>query len=890
MAQKKKTDVGEPTGRRLTEADLKRVPWRCIGPAIMGGRISDMAFAPGNPKTFYLGYASGGVWRTTNRGTTFEQLFKTEETSSIGAIAVCDAPADWKGWDKSVSKADRAKQGQGRIIWVGTGEGNGRNSSSWGNGVYRSTDGGETWDHLGLEDSHDIPRLAVHPSDPDTCYVAALGHLWGFNETRGVYKTTDGGKTWDRVLYIDPQTGCCDILVDPKNPNIVFAALYQRHRTSWSFRSGGPQGGIYRSTDAGKTWTKLSQGLPSQTGRIGLDLFAGDSKILMAVVESTEKGANSIRDDRMRGGGVFRSEDGGETWERRSVRSPRAFYFSKIKMDPQDSQRVYMLGWTCEVSDDGGFSFREGFADLLHADHHAILIDPNDPDHLLIGTDGGVSQSFDRGKTWDFLNTMPTGQFYNISLDDSDPYRIIGGLQDNGTWLGPSATRKRQKADEASKVSECGITNSDWQVVYWGDGFHSDFDPETPNIVFGEWQGGNLGKINLITGEKRFIAPEAREGEPRHRYNWNAPFLISRHHPSTIYHAGNKVFRVNFKEESWVCISDDLTTKNPDRMETVGSNAETYCTLVSLAESPRQKGVIWAGSDDGLIHVTRDDGKTWANVTPESVAGRYVSRIEASSHVDGRAYASIDGHRLNDYRPCVLTTDDFGQSWTDLTSNLPERRSVMVVREDVRNPEVLYCGTENAIYVSLNRGGEWVKMHGKALPTVPVYDIKQQARVGDLVLGTHGLSIWVLDDARWISELTPDVLASGLHLFSIQDCRPQWFLEYSGLWTHKVFRAPNPPAGVRIDYWLGEYPNEEVSITIEDAQGVVMKKITGSNAPGYNRATWDLTPNDWLQALDRGEDTLFQSYQVQPGKYKVKLTCGKLKAEGRFQVLPRKLD
>ena len=854
----------------------------------MGGRISDMAFVPGNPKAFYIGYASGGLWRTSNRGTTFEQLFKNEETSSIGSVVVSDAPADWKGWDKDVPKAERKEKGKGKIIWVGTGEGNGRNSSSWGNGVYRSTDGGETWTHLGLEDSHDIPRMAVDPRDPDTCYVAALGHLWGPNDTRGVYKTSDGGKKWERVLFIDVETGCCDIAVDPKNPDTVYAAMYHRRRTPFSFSSGGPEGGIYRSTDAGKTWTKLAGGLPTKTGRIGIDIFPGDTKKLIAVVESTENGANSIRDDRMRGGGVFRSDDGGDTWTRHSVRSPRAFYFSKIKFDPNNDQRVYMLGWTTEVSDDGGATFRGGWADLLHADHHAILIDPNDSDHIIVATDGGASQTFDGGKSWDFLNTMPVGQFYNISVDDSDPYRIIGGLQDNGTWVGPSATNRLQRKDDAQRVGACGITNADWQTVVWGDGFHAEFDPEDPNLVYGEWQGGNLTMANLVTGERRYIAPEAREGEPRHRFNWNSPFFISAHDPKVIYIAGNSVFEITNRGEKWERISGDLTTKDPDKMETVGSNAETYCTVVSLAESGAKKGVLWSGSDDGLIHVTQDDGKTWRNVTPVTVKGRYISRIEASVHFAGTAYVTVDGHRSDDYDPCVLATDDFGKSWRDITSNLPKRRSCMVVREDRFNSDVLYLGTEGGVFLSLNKGGDWVRMHGEALATVPVYDIKQQARVRDLVLGTHGLSIWVLDGAGWIGELSQDVLSSPLHLFSIQDARPQWFLEYSGLWTHKIFRAQNPPTGVKIDYWISEYTGDDLSITIENDKGIMMKKLSGSNAPGYNRVTWDLIPEEWLQLNDKNEDTLFQKSHVAPGEYKVKLSMGKLKAEGTFKVLQRK--
>lgn len=882
-----KDSPADAPARLITADDFKRLPWRSVGPAIMGGRVADMAFVPGDYKSYYVGYATGGLWRTVNHGTTFEPLFDKEETSSIGSIAVCHAPADWKGWEEDVKKSERAEKGKGKIIWVGTGEGNGRNSSSWGNGVYRSTDGGKKWVHLGLENTHDIPRLAVDPRDPDVCYIAALGHLWGHNEDRGVYKTTDGGKTWDKVLYIDEKTGACDVIVDPKNPDVVYAAMYMRLRKAWSFVSGGPEGGIYKSTDAGKTWKKLSGGLPAQTGRIGLDIFAGDTNKLIAVVESTENGGNSIRDDRMRGGGVFRSDDGGETWRRLSVRSPRAFYFSKIKFDPSNDQRVYMLGWTTEVSDDGGATFREGWGDIIHADHHAILVDPTDPKHIIVGSDGGIYQTFDQGANWDFLNTHATGQFYNISLDMSEPYRIIGGLQDNGTWVWPSATGKQEDKDDAQRVPQTGITNGDIDFVLWGDGFHADFDPTDRDVVFGEWQGGNLTRVNLRTGEKRFLSPEAREGQARHRYNWNAPFFVSQHNPGIIYHGGNRVYKVATDGTKWEAISDDLTTKNPDKMDTAGSQAETHCTLVSLAESPRTPGELWAGSDDGLVHVTRDEGKTWSNVTPPTGNGRYVARLQPSAHAEGRCYVCLDGHRDDHMDPCVMVTEDFGKTWTDITGDLPPRRSAKVIREDQVNPNVLYVGTENALYVSFNRGQSYVKLHGKALPTVPVDDIKQHPRDTDVVIATHGRSVWILDDAHWIGEMTPEAYGAGLHLFTVRPAAPRWFIPYNGLWSHKMFRAPNPPMGIKIDYWVGSYTGEDVSIVIEDAKGVEVKKLSGGNAAGYHRVVWNLQPHDWLKAADQGEDS-FMEFHARPGIYKVKISMGELKQEGTFEVLARK--
>lgn len=872
--------------RKLKESDLKRLPWRSVGPAIMGGRISDMCFAPGNSKTFYVAYATSGLWRTKNHGNTFESLFDKESTCAIGSIAVCDAPADWEGWDSATKKPERLEKGKEKIIWVGTGEGNGRNSSSWGNGVYRSTDSGKTWQHCGLAESHDIPRIAVDPRNPDVCFVAALGHLWGTNEERGLYKTTDGGKTWVKVLGIDEKTGCCDVALDPKNPETVYAAFYERIRSPYSFKSGGKKGGIHKSVDGGKTWKQLTKGLPKNTGRIGLDIFAGDTAKLVAVVEATDGGANSIRDDRMRGGGVFRSDDGGESWRRSSHRSPRAFYFSKVKFDPKDDNRVYMLGWTTEVSDDGGETFRGGWGDILHADHHAIIVDPADADHIVIGTDGGAYQTFDKGANWEFLNTIAVGQFYNIALDDSTPYRISGGLQDNGSWVWPSSNPVREaEEDKACRTPATGITNAQVDFILWGDGFHTDFDPEDANVVYAEWQGGNLSRINLESGDRRWLKPEAREGQPEYRFNWNAPFFVSKHKPHAIYLGGNVVFKLTNKGDNWEAISPDLTTADGGKMNTAGSNAENYCTLVSLDESPLKAGLLWSGSDDGLVYVSQNDGKTWENATPPTAKGRYVSRTTASRFNEGRCYISLDGHRMDDMSPCVMATEDFGKTWRDITGDLPQSHSAMVVREDDANENVLYCGTENALYVSLDRGQTWVKMHGKALPTVPFYDIKQHARDRDLVIATHGRSVWVLDNANWLGEATPERLEKALHLFSMRDVKPIQRLHYNGLWTHKMFRAPNAPNGVVIDYWINEYTGDDLSCTIENSHGVPVKKLTGSGAPGFNRIVWNLQPDEWHKLADKSEELMMNDWHCRPGVYTVKLKMGEHSAEGTFTIL-----
>lgn len=877
--------------RQLRADDLKGLPWRSVGPANMGGRVADLAIAPGNPKTFFVAFATGGLFKTTNNGTTFSPVFDDQATASIGSVAVADAPPDWPGWADEHDdpnpdpNKDPAERGKGKIVWVGTGEGNGRNSSSWGNGVYRSTDGGSTFQHLGLTDAHDIPRLAVDPRNPDVCYVAALGHLWGANDRRGIYKTTDGGKTWNAMLQIDHNTGACDILIDPHNPDTVYAAMYARRRTAYSFQSGGTTGGIYRSHDAGDNWTKLTQGLPAQTGRIGLDVYQKDSRILYAVIESDLGGwspdafANDSKE-----GGLFRTEDRGESWTRVNEMAPRAFYFSKVRIDPKNDRRIYLLGWGLSVSDDEGRHFRAGGARKPHVDMHALVINPNDTDHLLLGSDGGIYLSYDRGKTWDFLNHLAVGQFYNIAIDSSDPYRIGGGLQDNGTWIGPSATIWATGRDALGEEGTA-ITNHQWDFINNGDGFHVAFHPHDSNLIYAESQGGELVRIQLDTGRRKRLKPAPKEGQDRFRYNWNAPFFISTHDADVLYLAGNYVFRFTERGEKWTRISDDLSTRDPNKIMTVGSDAETHGTVVSLAESPLHKGMLWAGTDDGLIHLTTNDGASWTDVTPELVGGLYVSKIEPSRHQPDTAYAAIDGHRSDDMTPNLIVTTDAGKSWQSIVGDLPQDAPVKVVREDVSNPNVLYAGTERAAFVSIDRGAHWVKLNGKTLPTVAVDDLAQHPREMDLVAGTHGRSIYVLDDASPLSQLSREVLNADLHLFHIADGKPRIYLPYGGIWGDRIFTAKNPPMGARITYWLRDYPGEDVKVAITDANGNSVRELTGSNRPGINRVVWDLqyekhdkhrNPNEWLR----------QTQFVPPGQYTATVTLGKRKAKKTFAVLP----
>ncbi|PYQ09605.1 MAG: hypothetical protein DMH00_12695, partial [Acidobacteria bacterium] len=770
--------------RELTEKDLSTLSWRSVGPANMGGRVSAIALVPGSRTSFYVGFGTGGVFKTGNLGVTFAPVFDKSPLLSIGALAVADAPPDWPGWaeekkkaaeapppEKPPSEKDEAERGKGKIVWVGTGEGNGRNSSSWGNGVYRSTDSGASFVHLGLEATHDIPRVAVDPRNPDVCYVAALGHLWGVNPERGVYKTGDGGKTWQQVLKIDDKTGACDVALDPSHPDTVYAGMYARRRTPWSFTGNSQAGGIFRSDDAGKSWKKLTQGLPTRTGRIGLTVFPKNPKILYAVVESDLGGTGRDPfEDRSTSGGLFRTDDRGDTWTRVSNYDFRAFYFSRVAVDPEDDKRVYLPGWDLAVSEDGGKTFRRSGSVDVHVDFHAIVVNPADPKQIIVGNDGGVYISHDRAESWEHLNRMAVGQFYRIALDNGDPYRIAGGLQDNGSWMGPSGTLFT--TDDSSKD---GILNSDWQVVGGSDGFTVAFDPTDPNLIYVTGQGGELVRRRLDNNVTRLIRPAPREGQERFRFNWNTPYFVSPHDPTVLYMGGNRVFKLTERGDQWTPISGDLSRREVDKIQTVGSDAETYGTVVSLTESPVKQGLLWAGTDDGLVQLTDNDGKSWANVTPKEAGGFYISRIAPSWKEAKTAYVAVDGHRSDVFKPLLLETDDLGRSWSNITGDLPPGAPVNVVLEDPANPQVLYVGTECGLFVSLNRGKHWVRLNGKSLPPAPVDDIVMHPRQKDLVVGTHGRSIWILDDASFFAQLTPDSRGKAVTLLNILPARQRLY-------------------------------------------------------------------------------------------------------------------
>jgi photosystem II stability/assembly factor-like uncharacterized protein len=846
----------------VTASALKTLKARAIGPAIMGGRISDIALDPSDPHTFYVALATGGLMKTTDQGGTFKGVFEHEAVASTGAVAV--APSNAK------------------VVWLGTGEANDRNSSGWGRGVYRSTDGGATWTPSGLAASRAIARIVVHPKDPDTAWVAVMGHLWTASAERGLYKTTDGGKTWTAVLtapapYGD-RVGAGDVAVDPSDPQVVYAALYARRRTPWSFTAGPPAtdgkdlGGIFKSTDGGATWRKLAGGLPTGTGRIGLAVYAKDPKVVYAVVQSDEAGAAGSGDVRSKRGGVFRSDDAGETWTRTSPLDPRPFYFSQIRVDPANDKRVYVLGFTLHVSDDGGRSFREDLGEKLHPDLHALAVDPRDPRHLLLGTDGGLYESYKGGESWQHLNRMAAGEFYRIQADNGTPYRICGGLQDNENWVGPSRT-----------FSKDGIVNQDWIALGGGDGFYCVFDPRDPDVVYAESQGADLQRLDLKSGQEKDLRPQPAEGSTAFRFHWDAPLLGSTHDPDVLYLAGNRVFELRGRGEQWRAISPDLSTQDPARSAATGSGAETFEVVYTLAESPVTKGLLWAGTDDGKLWVTENGGGSWTDLSasvPPPARGQWMSRVEPG-HAEAKvAYLAVDAHREGDDRPMLFRTADLGRTWQSIASDLRADGPVKVVREDPANPDVLYVGTEFGLFVSLDRGGHWLPLGD--LPTVAVEDILVHPRDHDLVVATHGRSLYVLDDAAALARITPAVLASKAHLFAPRPVQGRHllpgFAEWSG--TTGVYRGANPPEGAIFTYWVKEDVGEPVKIAVEGPGGKPVANLTGSSRAGVDRVTWDLVPTKDLLNDYGGEGKKL----VAPGEYKVTLTYADAKSEQTLQV------
>jgi len=858
------------TPKSPLEEAFSRLEYRSIGPAVMGGRIADVEGVPGDPNVVYVASASGGLWKTTNGGTTWKPIFERQGTISLGDIAL--APSNPE------------------VVWVGTGETNVRNSVSFGDGVYKSTDGGKTWQHMGLTDTERISAIVINPQNPDIVYIGALGHAFGPNEERGVFMTTDGGKTWTKTLYIDNQHGVADLEIDPTNPNILYAGMWSFERKPWTHRSGSEKGGVYKSIDGGRTWNKLTNGLPKLMGRIGIRVAPSNPNVVYVIVEAKD-------------GTLYRSDDRGETFKNVSKNTDivsRGFYYTRVRVDPTNENHIFAVASTLFTSVDGGKTFRS-ITGKTHVDFHALWLDPKNPKRMWHGQDGGVAVSYDGGETWEAVYNIPLGQFYQIHADNRLPfYYVMGGLQDNGSWSGPSRTRE-----------PAGIMNDDWRMVSFGDGFYVINNPDNPELYLSESQGGDIVWTDWRSREQQSVNPwgHSSGGGPaagrKFRFNWNSPIVFSQHDKTTVFLAGNVVFKSPDFGKTWEQISPDLTTNDPEKLKDAGgpvaienTTAEYHSTIISIAESPVQRGQIWVGTDDGNLQVTTDGGKNWNNLI-KNVSGiganSPVSHVEPSHTNANTAFVAFDRHMFDDFRPYIFKTTDSGKTWTNISSNLPAKAYVQVVREDPKNTNLLYAGTELGLFASYTGGKDWIPLHLKNLPNVAVHDILIHPRENDLILATHGRSIWIFDDATVIQQMTPQILNSNAYLFPV---RPA--LRYTSRFSRygigdKAFAGPNPPAGALITYYLKEKLDDKATFKVQifDRDGKLVQDLEHpSREKGLNRVAWNLRlggpevrkpPTEEQLAFGGGP----RGPQVLPGTYTVKLTVNDKTLEERVEV---KLD
>ncbi len=790
---------------------------RSIGPANMSGRIAAIDAVNAQPEIMYVGAATGGVWKTVNGGTTWTPIFDDQRDSSIGAVAVF--------------------QPNPEIVWVGAGEGNPRNSAGVGRGVYRSIDGGKTWKSVGLEKTERIHKLILHPTNPEIAYAAAMGTTWGENPERGVYKTADGGKTWNRVLFVDERTGVSDLAIDPANPNRLIASMWEHRRWPWFFKSGGPGSGLYQTTDGGTNWRKLTpkEGIPEgELGRIGLAFARNNPKVVYALIEAKRNV-------------LMRSDDSGTNWkavnQEKNV-SPRPFYFSDIAVSPTDENTIYRMANAFDVSTDGGKTFKPVTRrSVLHGDHHVLWIHPNGK-LMANGNDGGMGISLDQGKKWRFIDNLPVAQFYRISADLEVPYNVSGGLQDNGSWRGPSAVLKGG-----------ALMNAHWESVGIGDGFFALTDPDNPDYGYSTWQGGNLIYFSSKLGMRKSIRPT--ESDVKHRYNWNAAFAFDPFDKKAIYYGSQFVHVSRDKGQSWQILSPDLTTNNPEKQNQAQSGgltldataAENHCSILSIAPSPLKRGVLWAGTDDGNLQVTTDGGKTWTRVSDSLVssglvpAESWVSHVEASKFDPATAFVTIDDHRRANWQTYVLVTRDYGKTWENLATAEIDGFA-HVIEQDPVNKDLLFVGTEFGLYVTFNGGKNWTKWT-QGLPTVPVTDVLVHPREHDLVIGTHGRGAYIIDDIRPLR--TVDALASkDLHLFSIADSE-QYLPGQGGIYNNPgdaLFTGTNRSVGALLTYMANPAPgtakDAKLDIEILDRDSKLVRLIQAPLKAGVNRVNWDL--------------------------------------------------
>jgi len=884
-----KNKKAEKNGGILDDISLSALKFRGIGPALTSGRISDFAVNPEKRSEYFVASSSGGVWKTTNAGTTFTPVFDNEGSYSIGCVTM--------------------DPNNHNVVWVGTGENNNQRSVSYGDGVYKSEDGGRTWKHVGLKNSEHIGMITVDPRSSDVVYVAAYGPLWKEGGDRGLYKTTDGGQNWEAVLTISEHTGVSEVHLDPRDPDVIYAVAHQRRRHVWTLIDGGPESGIYKSKDGGETWNKINRGLPGgDLGRIAIVISPADPEYMYAIVEAQE--------DR---GGFYRSLNRGASWERRSSYTSRGNYYQELIADPVDPERVYSMDTYTRVTDDGGETFSILGERSKHIDNHALWIDPRNTDYYLAGCDGGVYESFDRGQTWKFMTNLPVIQFYKVAVDYAEPfYHVYGGTQDNYSLGGPSRT-----------TSAHGIVTSDWYTTQGGDGFESQVDPKDPNIVYAQSQHGNLVRFNKKTGETLGIKPRERKGEKAYRWNWDSPLLISPHSNTRLYFAANKVFRSENMGNTWQVISDDLT-RQIDRnelevmgrvwpMDAVAKNESTsrYGTIVALDESPIQEDMIYIGTDDGLIQVMEGAGQNWRKIEkfPGVPDRTYVNDIIASHHEKDTVYAAFNNHKNGDFKPYVLKSSDAGRNWTSIASNLPERGSVYALAEDHVKKDLIFAGTEFGAFVSIDGGQHWKQLKA-GLPTIAVRDMAIQKRENDLVLATFGRGFYILDDYTPLRYLNEKTLDQEAYIFSVK--KAWMFIEKAplgslgsrekGFQGEMYFTAPNPPFGATFTYYLKEsiktledkrkeqeretvknnkpvkYPTYEqmraeeeeekpyLIFTISDEENEVIRKLRAPASAGLHRITWDLRYPALNSTSERDSNLTSSgpsSTFAVPGKYQV---------------------
>jgi len=973
----------------FTAAMVSGLDWRNIGPVNPIGRVTDLAIHPEHQSCWYVGTAGGGVWKTENCGTTWRNVFDKFGTVSIGDVAIAPSNPD--------------------IIWVGTGEENGRNSVQWGDGIYKSTDGGESWSHMGLLDSFQIGHVEVHPSDPDIVYVGALGRLWGENEERGVYRTRDGGNSWERVLHLDDKTGCIDVRIHPTDTDVLFACMYERKRDNFDGNDPvvrfGAASGLYKSTDGGDNWRRLTEGLPgaSKWGRSGIDIYAAEPDTMFAIIETERSGwatgsqqrtgapagtqpnargtavlgfsdsedgtaegpgavllsispdsgaekaglqvndrvvkvngedvknVQDLRDiladsrggekatltfvrgeeskevevtygtrqagrgfgrnpdypnggrlfgqlanrhsrqgeDGFETGGVFKSTDRGETWTRLNSLTERPFYYSVIRVDPRSDDNIYCVGTTMWGSDDGGETF-EGINRGIHVDFHAVWVDPDDSDHVVAGCDGGVNETFDRGQTWQVCHGFCVAQYYDVTADNSVPYNVLGGLQDNGTWVGPSRTRYRE-----------GITAADWFKIRGGDGFGAVTDPIEPWIALCTSQNGAMGVVDYRSGSSARLQ-RSRPAEGTARWNWDSPFLLSPHNRLTIYHAGSHVFRGERQRNA--------RGGNSIRMNCISGplGLTERGTAVSLAESPRAQGLLYAGTDDGALWRSDDGGREWTRLDENLpiLAQRYVSDIVPSHFDNDRVYITLDGHRYDDFSTYVFVSQDRGETWESLSDDLPLREPCYAFAEDPRNENLLLLGTEYGCHVSLDRGQRWFPL-GDGLPTVSCRDLFIQDRDSDLVIGTHGRGVWIID-IEPLRQFTASVAGSASHLFAPESAI-LWRMKSRGFQGHRDYRAGNPPYGATFHVWLAEEPEQDPVLTIHDVTGEEISKATGKARAGLQTIVWDarkgarnlVPPGEYAVRLQGHEDAAVRSFRLLPDPATVRPSPGAANPQSR---------